>query len=94
MATVVGERVLKETEGLSRTHERVPAQYVALPNGEVVFRRFEADGAVTETDLGPARRLLRADFRAGRADQGEIRRRVTGRRRAGPACRRGSARAS
>ena len=53
MAMVVGERVLKETEGLSRTQERVPAQYVALPNGEAIFRRFEADGTVTQTDLGP-----------------------------------------
>lgn len=53
MATVIGERVLKETEGLSRAHERVPAQYVALPSGQVVFRRFEGDGSVAETDLGP-----------------------------------------
>lgn len=53
MVTMSGERVLKETEGLSRTHERVPAQYVAFPNGEVVFRRFEPDGSATETDLGP-----------------------------------------
>ena len=64
MATVIGERVLKETEGLSRTHERVPAQYVALPNGEVVFRRFEG-GRFGDGD-GPraARRLLRANLRA------------------------------
>lgn len=53
MVAVVGERILKETEGLSLTHDRVPAQYVALPNGEAIFRRFEPDGSVTETDLGP-----------------------------------------
>lgn len=53
MATMIGERILKETEGLSRTQERVPARYVALPNGDVVFRRFEGDGSTTETDLGP-----------------------------------------
>ena len=53
MATVIGERVLKETEGLSREHDRVPAQYVALPDGTAEFRRFEADGSVTVTELGP-----------------------------------------
>jgi uncharacterized radical SAM superfamily Fe-S cluster-containing enzyme len=50
---VIGVRVRKETEGRSRTHDRVPAQNFALPSGEAVFRRFEGDGSVTETDLGP-----------------------------------------
>lgn len=53
MITATGERVLKETEGLSQAGERVPAQYVALPNGTVVFRRLEPDGSTMETDLGP-----------------------------------------
>jgi len=47
------ERVLKETEGLSRTQDRVPAQYIAQPDGSAVFRRFEHDGSVSDTELGP-----------------------------------------
>ena len=53
MSVVRDERVLKETEGLSRTQDRVRAQYLAQPDGAAVFRRFEHDGSVTDTDLGP-----------------------------------------
>jgi len=59
---LTGEQVLKETEGLSRTHDRVPAQYVALPDGTAVFRRFEADGEVMDTDLGPHAPFYRRIF--------------------------------
>ncbi len=53
MAVSISERVLKRTEGLGKTHTRVPAEYIGLANGETIYRRYEMDGTVSESDLGP-----------------------------------------